>query len=220
MYSVVLATVLTTGSVAPAWGHGCCGGCYGCWGCHGCYGCCGGCYGCWGCYGCCGGCYGCCGGCWGCYGCCGGCYGANVVYYYPSYGCCGGCYGAVVPTTVVPAVPAAPSIVPEKPREKLPPPKKEASAGYSATVVIAAPEGVSVTVNGMTLSMVSAEQTFVTPDLDPDTNYSYTVKAQTVRDGQLVSKTRKVMVNAGREVRVDFSDLASAAVRSGTIANR
>jgi uncharacterized protein (TIGR03000 family) len=75
MYSVILATMLTAGSTAPAGGHGC-HGCHG--GGHGCHGCHGGCYG-----GCGGGCYG--GGCYGrgCYG--GGCYGGGC------YG--GGCYG-------------------------------------------------------------------------------------------------------------------------------
>src|SRR5262249_27284084 len=71
MYSLVLATMLTTGAATPDWRfgcHGCCGGC-----CGGCWGCCGG---CWGCCGGCGGCYGCCGGCWGgCYGWSSGCYG-------------------------------------------------------------------------------------------------------------------------------------------------
>lgn len=83
MYSIVLATMLTTGVAAPEWRHGCCGGCWGC--CGGCYGCCGG------CWGCCGGCWGgCCGGCYGCYGCCGGCWGGC---YGGCYGCCGGCCG-------------------------------------------------------------------------------------------------------------------------------
>ena len=104
MYSVVMAALLTTGSMTPAWGNGC----HGCHGCHGCFGCFGGCYGsynafsCSGCYGCCGGCwsncYGCHGGCWSnCYGCHGGCwgncYGCHGGCWSNCYGCCGGCWG-------------------------------------------------------------------------------------------------------------------------------
>lgn len=95
MYSLVLATLLTSGNAVPDWGcrggcHGCCGGCYGCRG--GCYGCWGGCYGCSGCWG---GCYGCWGGCYGCWG---GCYGCGGGYYSGCWGCygCGGCGGMVV----------------------------------------------------------------------------------------------------------------------------
>jgi uncharacterized protein (TIGR03000 family) len=103
MYTIVLATMLTTGTAAPDWGcrgcYGCCGGCWGC--CGGCWGCCGGCWGCCG-----GGCWGCCGGCYGCYGCYGGWggfapYGWGSGYpYYPYsgwgigfYGSCYGCWG-------------------------------------------------------------------------------------------------------------------------------
>jgi hypothetical protein len=40
-----------------------------------------------------------------------------------------------------------------------------------------------------------------------------------VRDGQSVARTRNVKVAAGREIRVDFSDLATAAT-AGTVASR
>jgi uncharacterized protein (TIGR03000 family) len=132
-----------------------------------------------------------------------------VVYTYG----CGGCYGTAAPS-------GAPAVQPEKPKEKLPSPKKEASAGEVAMVIIAAPEGVRVTVNGKAIAMKSAEEKFITPELEPDANYSYTVTAEAVRDGQVVSKTRKVMVKAGLESRVDFRELAAAPVGSASIANR
>jgi uncharacterized protein (TIGR03000 family) len=111
-------------------------------------------------------------------------------------------------------------IQPEKSKEKLPSPKKEASAGEVATVIIAAPEGVRVTINGKAIAMKSAEEKFTTPELEPDANYSYTVTGETVRGGQVFSKTRKVMVKAGLESRVDFRDLAAAPVGAASIANR
>jgi len=105
MYSVILATLLTTGSPEMLGHHGrSCGGynafscscsCYGCSGCHGCYGCSGcygyssswcGCSGCWGCSGC--------SGCWGCHGCWGS-YVSPWASYTVGYTYWGaGCYGS------------------------------------------------------------------------------------------------------------------------------
>jgi uncharacterized protein (TIGR03000 family) len=139
-----------------------------------------------------------------------------VVYYYPVYTSCYGCCGTVV-------VPQAPRVVPTapgKPKEKLPEPKKEASAGNFATVVIAAPADASLTVNGRALVLTSTEQAFTTPELEPDANYSYMVKAEVVRDGQTIAKTRKVMVKAGREVRVDFNDMATAPTVTSPVVTR
>jgi uncharacterized protein (TIGR03000 family) len=136
-----------------------------------------------------------------------------VVYYYPVYStccsCCGGCYGTVVPV---------PSTAP-KAKEKLPAPQKEASAANFATVVIAAASDVRITINGQPLAMKASEQAFITPELEPESNYSYVVKAEAIRDGQMVTKSQKVMVKAGREVRVDFSSLAAGATAANSVAN-
>ena len=153
MYSVVLAAMLTAGpAVAPAWGHGCCGGYNAFSSCCGgySYSCCGGC--CGGLSSCCGGCYGCCGGyssCFGCcgyssfssyYGCCGGwhssyysgcgggCWASCCGGWHPVYsgGCCGGCCGGGI------AAPATTAPAPEMP--KLAAPKKDVArrAGVGA----------------------------------------------------------------------------------------
>jgi uncharacterized protein (TIGR03000 family) len=132
-----------------------------------------------------------------------------VVYYSSCYGCC----GTAAPAGTAPAAPA-------KPKERLPEPKREASAGNVATVVIAAPADVQITVNGRTVVLAGAEKTFVTPELEPDANYSYTVKAQAIRDGQIVSKTRKVMVKAGKEIRVDFREMAAVPSEAGSVVTR
>ncbi len=240
MYSVVLATMLTTGSAAPSFGfgwhgchgcYGCCGGyytsCYGCCGgCYGCYGCCGGYYtSCYGCYGCCGGCYGC----WGCHGCCGG----TVVYtypvypaytYYPVYSSCYGCCGTVAVVPVQPAppvmVPATPPVAPKPVEKKTTSIEEGTAGGQVAKVIIAAPADVRVSVNGTAVKLKSAEQAFVTPELEPGASYSYIVKAEAVRDGKTLSTTRKVMVAAGSEVRVDLRDFAAAPAAAGSFASR
>ena len=223
MYSIVLATMLTTGVAAPEWRHGCCGGC-----CGGCYGCCGGCYGCCGgCYGCCGGCYGCCGGCYGCcggcYGCCGGCYGGWGVGCYGScYGCwgtcygCHGCYGcfgcygncyggvALAPTVVAPVIPAQPVLpAPQKKEEQ------KSSLGNAAAVIVKAPANVQLSVEGRTISRTSSEETFRTPELEPGYSYTYTFKAQVLRNGKSVAYTKQVKVRAGEISTADFTKLAN-----------
>lgn len=233
MYSVVLATMLTTGSAAPSFGfgwHGCCGGCYGC---YGCYGCCGGCYGCYGCYGCCGGYY---------YSSCCGCWGGSVVYTYPVYtypvytypvytypvySSCYGCCGTVV---VQPTAP--PVVVPQEKIVPVPVPKVEQKKTTSieiqeetpvsnvAKVIIAAPAGVRVSVNGTAVALKGAEQAFETPELEPGANYSYMVTAEAVRDGKTLSTTRKVSLVAGQEVRVDFRDFAAVPAGASPVASR
>ena len=198
MYSIVLATMLTTGAAAPDFGHGCCGGCYGC--CGGCYGCCGG------CYGCCGGCYGCCGGCWGCYGCWGG---WGPVYYSSCYGCWGGyygCYGSVVvaPAVVVPATPVVP-VLPAQPKKD----EKKSSLGNSAEVIVKAPADVQLSVEDRVLARTANEETFRTPELEPGYSYTYTFKARVVHDGKTVAYTKQVKVRAGQTSSADFTKLTT-----------
>jgi uncharacterized protein (TIGR03000 family) len=218
MYSIVLATMLTTGAAAPDFGHGCCGGCYGC--CGGCYGCCGGCYGCCGgCYGCCGGCYGCCGGTyygtgygyWGvgvygsCYGCWGTCYGCHGCY--GCYGCYGTCYGVIPSSTMM--VPA--NSVPATPAETLPAnPKKDdksSALGNAAEVIVKAPTDVQLSVEGRDIARTASEQSFRTPDLEPGYSYTYTFKARVVRDGKTVAYSKQVKVRAGQTSSADFTKL-------------
>jgi uncharacterized protein (TIGR03000 family) len=215
MYSIVLATMLTTGAAAPDFGrgcHGCCGGCYGC---------CGGCYGCWGgCYGCCGGCYGCCGGCWGgCYGCCGGCYGCYGGYSYGGwgmacYGCyggwggCYGCYGgvAVAPVAVAPGTTVAPAQTLPAPQNK---DEKKSYLGNAAEVVVKAPVDVQLSVDERVLPRTANQETFRTPELEAGYSYTYTFKARVVRDGKTVSYAKQVKVRAGQTSVADFTKLTS-----------
>ena len=51
----------------------------------------------------------------------------------------------------------------------------------------------------MPTSSTSALRTFVTPPLDPAKAYSYTLKAEAVRDGRTVSTTKEITVRAGQE---------------------
>lgn len=240
MYSVILATMLTTGSTAPAWHHG--GhGCHGCHGCHGgCHGCSGGCGGCSGCYG--GGCYG--GGCGG-----GGCYGGGWGTGYGGYGhhayygCsggynvfgCGGGYGgasapaiagygvdrgyspgpmmAPAPAPVAPPPAAAPAaripfvepIIPVADAR----PEVVAPAPTTTRITVRLPENARLYVNEDPCPLKSETRAFDTPQLKSDKEYSYTLRAEIVRNGQTVSEVKKVVFRAGSPVNVEFKEIGA-----------
>jgi uncharacterized protein (TIGR03000 family) len=192
-------------------GYGCCGGghkhsrrnsCCGGGGLFGgglfsrknsCHGCCGG-YGCHGGYGCCGG-YGYCTGCNGGYAACTG----GAVCGGPA---CAGCGGAVV-------VPAAPGATDGGTlREGAPAggTKKEEKKGTMgpapATIIVTLPADARLTIDGETTTSTSSPRVFVSPNLDPEREFQYTLKAEWMADGRNLVVTKKITVTAGRETAV------------------
>ncbi len=220
MYSLVLATMLTTGTATPSWWfscHGCEGGCHGwfhggCHGCHGCYGCYGGavtwdpyaagagysavgCFGCYGaaCFG--GGSYG-----TGYFGNGGGYAGASGTgawgyggwghgYLGSCYGCAGG--GVMYHGHAAAGIPTSPA--------------------SQACVVVELPAGTRLIVDGQPVN-VSGGRRLWTPALQPGRQYAYTFSA--VREGKdgAPAASRRVIVRAGDEVRVDLRGSPDAMV--------
>jgi uncharacterized protein (TIGR03000 family) len=191
--------------------HGRCSGCDGCYGCNGGYGCHGG-YGCNG--------FGCNGG----YGCSG--YGDGVIVCAGCNGSCGGCGGGAAP--VVPGVgpdggpgtvrtPAPgtgtgkpPVINPKKDgtkdgKKNETPDEVNAPAGPApATIVVNLPANARLTIDGQPTTSTSATRVFMSPDLNPDQEFHYTLRAEWVVDGQPVVVTKKVTVSAGNETAVNL----------------
>lgn len=223
MYAIVLATALTAGGAAPELHFR--GGCYGCYGgnafssCLGCYG---GCYGCGG-----GGCFGaaCYGGCYGgCYGCGGGCFGSGAgwTYYeaYGGFGGCGGCfggcfggctgyYGGAAPTYFAPAAGGGAGMHHGGGEE---------AAAAPATVVVKAPLGATVKVNGQVATRRTAEETFRTPALRAGRTFAYNFEASLEKGGQVVTSSKRITVQANGRAVVDFTDLGTeAAVASAKV---
>ena len=227
MYSMVLMVALSGGAEVPDFGRGGCygggwGGCYG-----GCYG--GGCYG----YGCWGGCYGlygtgCGGSCYGGYGCWGsgyGCYGSG----YASWGCWGGYSGwggfpygtgwgwANATPTMIP-IPGPGVAVTQRayytpgPSTNAPiaaaagEPEAGAPGSSRAALVVHLPAGAKLTVDGTPTQATSDTRRFVTPPLEPGANYRYVLKAELDRNGEKVTASQNVMVQAGKtaEVRMEL----------------
>jgi uncharacterized protein (TIGR03000 family) len=84
---------------------------------------------------------------------------------------------------------------------------QKASLGSPATVVIKAPTDASVLVDGQPTQRSAAEETFTTPALEPGKPYQYDFEVKAVRDGKTVSRSTRVIVEAGKRSEVDFSDL-------------
>lgn len=221
MYSLVLMMALSGSAEAPSFGgRGCngCNGCNGCWAsscngcggssCHGCNGCRGGFLG--GLFGKNKGCHGCngysCHGCNGysCHGCngysghsCNGCHGAV------HNGCCGG-------TVVVPAGPVEPKKEMKEPAKEEKP--EGAAAAAPATLVVTLPADAKLTIDESATKATAAVRTFVTPTLEAGKDFSYSLKAEVVRNGQTLTATQNVTVRAGQVSRITLEIPAPAGV--------
>ncbi|MBX9627103.1 MAG: TIGR03000 domain-containing protein [Gemmataceae bacterium] len=194
--------------------------------CNGCYGgnsCTG--YSCFGSYmGCQGGCYGAGYG-WGYSygygGCCGGCYGyAGYNYGFSGYGCAG---GGIYPSYSYPYS-GAPAVVvpvetPVKKDETTKPAdgtkkddgaKKEGGSG-AANLKFRLPAGAALYVDGRPTPGEGAERAFFTPALEPGQKYFYDVKAEFAVGGRTVTEDRRVVVQAGADLVVEFPKLMAAA---------
>jgi uncharacterized protein (TIGR03000 family) len=192
MYSLVLMVAMSQGAATPAWeiDHPRPGNTnfihaeahqhnrHGCHGCHGCYG---------GCYGCYGGCYGCYGGCYGCYG---GCYGGYGGRYYGGYAPMGyvssgyyspGYYGTATPQGT---------------RDG------QVRSDTAATLVVSLPEGATLKIDDFVSQSTAATRQFVSPPLEPGSDYHYDLTAELMRDGKPVTVSKRVTVRPGETTRV------------------
>jgi uncharacterized protein (TIGR03000 family) len=129
--------------------------------------------------------HGCRGGCHGGYG---GCYGGATSGCYGGTGCYGG----------VKMMPPA-----KKPEEITKPPKKdEAMAPAPARIIVSLPADAKLTFDGASTTSTSTERVFVSPDLEPNRDFRYTLRAEVLRDGKPMSVEQTVAVRAGMESRV------------------
>jgi uncharacterized protein (TIGR03000 family) len=186
--------------------RGRCGGCYG--GSYG--GCCGG-RG----YGCYGGGYGCSGGGYGCYGGGYGCSGGGYRYGGYGYGAmpyAGGYYGyapdsgATYYSYSPYGAPVYSGGTPAGYGYGMP-----ANQGYygseaPATIMVRLPADARLTIDGASTSSTQEMRTFISPPLQPGKEYQYTLRAEVMRDGKKVERTRDVTVRAGQqsEVTIDL----------------
>jgi uncharacterized protein (TIGR03000 family) len=81
------------------------------------------------------------------------------------------------------------------------------------TLIVSLPADAKLTIDGNATTSTSAQRTFVSPALKMGQDYSYTLKAEVVRNGQTQAVTQQVKVRAGEETRVAL-DIPTGAVAS------
>ena len=82
--------------------------------------------------------------------------------------------------------------------------KDDSATTETAKVTIILPTEGKLTVNDVEMK-IKGKQTFETPKLTPGQRYYYTVKADLVKDGKATSETRRVNIEAGKSITVDFT---------------
>jgi uncharacterized protein (TIGR03000 family) len=132
-------------------------------------------------------------------------------------GCCGGeGYTLGTPAAVADPFPTPfsagpPASIPEDRnarRVSLAPPASDEKA--RGTVVVKLPADAKLYAEGRPLPQTAGERTFVTPPLTGGRDYTYSFRAEYVRDGETISQSKRVAVRPGRSATVEFADLTLA----------
>ena len=130
--------------------------------------------------------------------------GIPMPVYGPSYD-----NGGYIPATPMPAVPQSynspPDSVPEQ-RNSL---RAFQGQANRATVVVRLPADARLFAENRPLALTSGERQFVTPPL-PEGEFTYTFRAEYVRNGETISQTKRVNVRSGNTYPVEFNDLTNA----------
>jgi uncharacterized protein (TIGR03000 family) len=158
----------------------------------------------------------------GCTGCSGsaGCFGSGGMIYDSNPGL-GGAYpvypGPVYPGTIDPGLPSGPGVIDPPARQRAVPPevdemryRSSLGEGNRATVTVRAPADAKVYAEGVALRLTDGERTFLTPPLPAGQRFDYTFRLEVRRDGEVVSRERKVAVRAGGSSVCDFTEMGSA----------
>ena len=130
------------------------------------------------------------------------------------------------PTIAPPALPTAPGTAPlvmpfDRPATPTPAPpsiiedRKQsmtsiANVGSNAnrgTVIVRVPTDAKLFAEGRQLTVTNGEKTFTTPPIPSDRDAIYTFRTEYVRDGEVITQTKKVNVRAGGQAVVTFEDL-------------
>jgi uncharacterized protein (TIGR03000 family) len=77
-----------------------------------------------------------------------------------------------------------------------------------ALLTLNVPEDAKLFVDGRSFSLPRGGRTFTTPALEQGKKHFYELKAQVVRDGAVQTETRKVYIEPGQHLEVDFKQLS------------
>jgi uncharacterized protein (TIGR03000 family) len=120
-------------------------------------------------------------------------------YYYPGYY---GYYGPPYYSAYPVAAPVAVGHPSLSTPETLPPPS--AAPGPFARIEVRVPDDAEVWFEEVRTAQTGPIRQFVSPRLEPGEEYAYEIRARWLEDGRSVTRSRRIMVQAGRNVRVDF----------------
>jgi uncharacterized protein (TIGR03000 family) len=73
-----------------------------------------------------------------------------------------------------------------------------------ARILVRLPADASLTVDGSATKSTEGIRAFISPPLQPGKDYQYTLRAEVMRDGKKVERTRDVTVRAGQQSEVTF----------------
>ncbi|MCS7045103.1 MAG: TIGR03000 domain-containing protein, partial [Gemmataceae bacterium] len=91
--------------------------------------------------------------------------------------------------------------------EQTPPPKGDQARAH---LTIELPGDAKLYIDGQLMKSTAGRRTFQTPELDRGGIYFYDLRAEIVRDGRLISSTRRVILRPGDSINVSFADLNQA----------
>jgi uncharacterized protein (TIGR03000 family) len=74
----------------------------------------------------------------------------------------------------------------------------------ASRITVRLPESARLFINDTACPLATAERSFETPKLPAGKTFTYTLKAEVVRDGRARTETREVVFRAGQPVTVDF----------------
>jgi uncharacterized protein (TIGR03000 family) len=124
-----------------------------------------------------------------------------VVYSAPAV-------GAIV-GSAVPVVPYTSALPGDAPPATTAAPTQAAAPAPAATspvyVDVKAPDGAQVWLGSTQSNQSGAVRSFVSPPLNPGSEYVYVVKASWVENGQPVTREKRVTVRAGEKITVDMT---------------
>ena len=87
-------------------------------------------------------------------------------------------------------------------------PEQPSGAQGPASLTVRLPADASLYIDNTKCPLTSGTRTFSTPALETGRQYFYMLRADVVRNGQVLTQSQKVLVQAGQQVTVEFSSFA------------
>jgi len=89
--------------------------------------------------------------------------------------------------------------------------KKQTSINQGAKLIVDLPPDAMLFIDDQPMKITSQHPIFATPKLEDGKTYFYEVRAEVVRDGKVLTDTKRVEFRAGDELRESFASLGPVA---------